>query len=53
MGVQGKIILITGAGSGIGADVARHLSKLGAKISMVDQNPNGLHEVACQIENTA
>jgi hypothetical protein len=31
-GIENKIIVITGASSGLGAETARHLSKLGAKV---------------------
>lgn len=46
MSFEGKVILITGAGSGIGADAARHLAKLGAKVAIVDKNAERLNEVA-------
>lgn len=45
-----KVIVITGAGCGIGADAARHLAKLGGKISLVDYNQRALDEVAEEIE---
>lgn len=44
-----KVVLVTGASSGIGADAARHLAKLGAKVSMVGRNEKRLNEVADQI----
>lgn len=49
MSFCGKVVLITGASSGIGADVARHLAKLGASVSIVGRNQKRLNEVAEQI----
>lgn len=49
MSFDGKVILITGASSGIGADAARHLAKLGAKVSIVGRNEKRLKEVAEEI----
>lgn len=45
----GKVVLITGGSSGIGADSARHLAKLGAKVAIVGRNEKRLNEVADQI----
>lgn len=42
----GKVVIITGTSSGIGADAARHLVKLGAKFSLVGRNEKRLNEVA-------
>lgn len=50
MDFQGKVIIITGASSGIGADAARHLANLGGKIALVGRNKKRLNEVAEQIE---
>lgn len=44
MSFTGKVILITGAGSGIGANVAIHLAKKGANIAMTDRNEKLLNE---------
>lgn len=49
MNFDGKVILVTGAGSGIGAEVARHLAALGGRVAVVDRNAGPLHEVAEQI----
>lgn len=49
MSFAGKVVLITGASSGIGADAARHLAKLGAKVSLVGRNQTRLNEVVEQI----
>ena len=42
LNLQGKKILVTGAGSGIGRETAKVLSELGAKVFMVDLNRDGL-----------
>lgn len=49
MAFNDKVVLITGASSGIGADAARHLAKLGAKVAIVGRNEIALKEVAEQI----
>lgn len=46
MNFEGKVILITGASSGIGADAARHLAGLGGKIALVGRNVDRLNSVA-------
>lgn len=45
-----QVILITGATSPIGADAARHFSKLGAKAAIVGRNEQRLNEVVERIE---
>lgn len=50
MSFNDKVILITGASSGIGADAARHLAKLGGKIALIGRNEPRLNEVAEQIK---
>lgn len=52
MDFNGKVILITGGSSGIGADAARYLSKLGAKVSIVGRSEKRLNEVAQQIRKS-
>lgn len=47
----GKVVLITGASSGIGAGAALHLSKLGASVALVGRNETRLNKVADQIKN--
>lgn len=49
MSFSGKVVLITGASSGIGADAAVHLSKLGASVAIVGRDANKLNGVAKQI----
>ena len=43
---QGKKIIITGAGSGIGRETARVLNEHGAFVVMMDINEEGLKETA-------
>lgn len=45
-----KVIIITGASSGIGADTAIHLAKLGASVSIVGRNQERLNKVADEIQ---
>lgn len=49
MSFTGKVVLTTGASSGIGADAARHLAKLGALVSIVGRNEQRLKAVADDI----
>lgn len=46
MNFSGKVVIITGAASGIGAGTAHHFAKLEAKLSLIDLNENLLNEVA-------
>lgn len=50
MSFDGKVILVTGGSSGIGAEIARHLATLGGKVAIVGRNAERLNEVAEQIE---
>lgn len=52
MGFCDKVILITGASSGIGADAARHLASLGAHLSLVDKNGERLLDVTKEIRHS-
>lgn len=47
--VAGATSVITGAASGMGAEVARQLAERGARIALVDRNPEGLAEVAASL----
>lgn len=48
MSFIGKVVLITGASSGIGAATAIHLSELGASLSLTGRNLTNLRKVAEQ-----
>lgn len=46
---NGKVAVVTGAGSGIGAATARLMAERGARMVLVDRNADGLAEVASGI----
>lgn len=52
MSFENKVIIVTGASSGIGADAAIHLAKLGGKVCLVGRNEKLLNEVADEIEQS-
>lgn len=52
MNFHSKIVLITGASSGIGAATALHFSKLGAKLALTGRNLVNLQNVADQCEKS-
>lgn len=52
MNFSGKVILITGAGSGIGAGAASHLASSGASVSIVDRNESRIFKIAKEIKNS-
>lgn len=52
MSFANKVILITGASSGIGADAAVHLAKQGASVAIVGRNADRLNGVAQQVRET-
>lgn len=41
---RNKVVVITGAGSGMGRDLAVKLGQMGAKVAISDMNPTGLAE---------
>lgn len=49
MKIKDKVILITGAGSGMGAECARYFSEQGAKIIILDMNKEHAENVAKKI----
>jgi NADP-dependent 3-hydroxy acid dehydrogenase YdfG len=48
-GVQGKVVLITGGGTGLGAETARHLALQGAVLAVAGRRKDKLDEVVGQI----
>ena len=53
MKLEGKVAVITGAASGIGAACARAFAKRGAKVAVVDVNADGARAVAREIGGLA
>lgn len=51
MSFSGKVVIVTGASSGIGADAATEFAKEGAKVVLVGRNDARLHTVAEKIKN--
>jgi NAD(P)-dependent dehydrogenase (short-subunit alcohol dehydrogenase family) len=50
---EGKVVLVTGAGSGLGQEAAYQVAKEGAKLSLVDLNSKGLEETKGRILKAA
>ncbi len=50
MQLEGKVALVTGAGSGIGQAAARLLAQEGARVGMVDYDDNSLAETSRDVE---
>lgn len=48
-GFEGKTALVTGAGSGIGAAIARELAECGAKVIVSDLNADSAEKIAAEI----
>lgn len=53
MDVKGLAAVVTGGGSGMGAETARHLAKAGAKVAVLDINKANAEAVAKEIGGVA
>jgi len=51
--IKGKVIALTGAGSGIGFETAKLLATQGAKLSLCDVNASALTEKSAEIKSCA
>ena len=49
-GIQGKVVVITGASSGLGESTARHLGKLGATVILGARRKDRLDAIVKDIE---
>ena len=47
--LKGRVVLVTGAGSGIGRAAALHMAKLGAKVLVADHNVSGLQRTQAEM----
>ena len=52
-GLEGKVAVVTGAASGLGAGSARRLAAEGVSVVVVDQNGEGAQEVAASLPGEA
>lgn len=49
--LSGKVAVVTGAGSGLGADAARAYAQAGASVALLDINDDGLETVRDELAN--
>lgn len=50
--VRGRTSVITGAASGMGAEIARELDRRGARLALLDRNAEGLAALAADLRGT-
>jgi 2-hydroxycyclohexanecarboxyl-CoA dehydrogenase len=53
MRLEGRIALVTGGASGIGAATCRRLAAEGARVAVTDMNLDGAHDVASELDGAA
>lgn len=53
MDLRGQAAIVTGGGSGLGAETARHLARAGAKVAVLDINRASAERVAAEIGGLA
>ena len=53
MKLDGKVVVVTGAGSGMGREVALEALRRGARVAAVDVNPTTLAETASLADDAA
>lgn len=51
-GLQGRVSIVTGGGSGIGEAICRRLAEAGADVAIFDRNCSGAERVAAQLRST-
>lgn len=49
LGLEDKVCVVTGAGSGIGAEIARQLAGMGARVALLDRDEAGVRASAAAI----
>lgn len=49
LGIEGRVCVVTGAGSGIGAEAARQLAAAGAHVALLDRDRESAMSVAAEI----
>ena len=49
---EGKIVVVTGAGAGVGRCISQNFAKEGANLVLVDINEKGLEETKASLSTT-